>query len=133
MPSIKYIKELRQFHQEMWRRPLPAAAQLLWYKLMAEANLRYWPEWLVITNDQLSRILGVSSSCARDARDVLAKAGYIVYEQGDKFRQSRYHIVTADERKAETAETEEDQDVLFDQKETEENNGRNVHEPRKAV
>lgn len=127
MPSIEYIKELNSFYQEMRRHPLPASAQLLWYKLMAEANIRFWPEWMLISNDQLAAILGGSSSSARIARDDLSRAGYLVYNKGDKYRSSKYHVVTAEERETgiiPALEAEENQDDKFDQnKEREENNG----------
>lgn len=48
---MRYLTEINAFERLMDRHPLPGTAQLLWYKLMREANRQRWPEAIALDND----------------------------------------------------------------------------------
>lgn len=92
---MNYILEINAFERRMKRQPLPTTAQLLWYKLMAFANRRHWPEWFSVDNDRLTSILGAGSDqTVRKARRQLIDAGLLVYEKGVKKKPGRYKLVS---------------------------------------
>lgn len=90
---MNYILEINAFERRMKRQPLPIAAQLLWYKLMAFANRQHWPEWFTVDNERLTEILGASSDkTVRTARQQLIDSGLITYEKGVKGKPGRYKL-----------------------------------------
>ena len=91
---MNYMLEINAFERRMKRQPLPATAQLLWYKLMAFANRQHWPEWFSIDNDRLGGLLNSTAGTARTARDQLVKEGYIICQRGAKGRPNRYKLVS---------------------------------------
>lgn len=97
---MNYLTEINAFEKRMRRRPLPATAQLLWYKLMHFANRLYWPEWFAIDNERLAELLGVSTPSARAARDALLNDGLIECQRGTKMHPNQYHLVSIAELEA---------------------------------
>lgn len=92
---MNYILEINAFERRMKRQPLPTTAQLLWYKLMAFANRKHWPEWFSVDNDRLTTILGAGSDqTVRKARQQLIDAGLLIYEKGVKKKPGRYKLVS---------------------------------------
>ncbi len=98
---MNYLAEINAFERRMRRQPLPATAQLLWYKLMHFANRLYWPEWFSIDNDRLTEIMcACSDKTIRLARELLIKESYIEYKRGVKGRPSQYHMISLVEMEA---------------------------------
>lgn len=92
---MNYILEINAFERRMKRQPLPATAQLLWYKLMAFSNRLHWPEWFSVDNDRLTALLGSGSDkTVRTARQQLMDAGLLIYEKGVKKKPGRYKLVS---------------------------------------
>ena len=90
---MNYILEINAFERRMKRQPLPATAQLLWYKLMAFSNRLHWPEWFSVDNDRLTALLGSGSDkTVRTARQQLMDAGLLIYEKGVKKFQSTHPL-----------------------------------------
>ena len=98
---MNYLAEINAFERRMRRQPLPATAQLLWYKLMHFANRLYWPEWFVIDNERLAELLQSSTPTARAARDTLVREGYVQHRRGTKMHPNQYHMNSLVEMEAE--------------------------------
>lgn len=91
---MNYITEINAFEKRMRQQPLPANAQLLWYKLMAFANRLRWPEWFTIDNDRLAELLNTSLGTTRAARDQLIEAGLIEFRRGVKKHPNQYRLIS---------------------------------------
>ena len=92
---MNYILEINAFERRMRRQPLPTAAQLLWYKLMAFANRQHWPEWFTVDNERLTEILGANSDkTVRTARQQLIDSGLLIYKKGVKGSPGRYKLTS---------------------------------------
>lgn len=96
---MNYIREINAFEKRMKRAPLPTTAQLLWYKLMAFANWKHWPDSFFIDNETLASLLNAGSDqTARTARAQLVEAGLLIYEKGAKARPGTYKLISIAEQ-----------------------------------
>lgn len=91
--------EIKHFEKEMEKAPLPATAQLIWYKLMNLCNTLYWQEWFGIDNKRLAQICAVKKEdTIIKARQQLIDAGYIEFRGGTKAHPSKYRLIPYEER-----------------------------------
>ena len=75
---MNYISQLNGFRRWRGEHTLPASAQLLWYTLTGEQNIRLWPEEFSLSVTDLRRMMGgVSVNTLRRARNVLIEAGLL--------------------------------------------------------
>jgi hypothetical protein len=75
---MNYISQLNGFRRWRGEHMLPASAQLLWYTLTGEQNIRLWPEEFSVSVTDLRRMMGgVSVNTLRRARNVLIEAGLL--------------------------------------------------------
>lgn len=90
---MRYLTEINAFERMMDRQPLPALAQLLWYKLMREANRQRWPETFSLDNKTATALIGVTIHAFTSARKSLEAAGLLQFKQGVKGRPSTYRLI----------------------------------------
>ena len=90
---MRYLTEINAFERLMDRHPLPGTAQLLWYKLMREANRQRWPEAIALDNDTAMGLVGVTVHAFRKARTALSDAGLLEFSQGVKGQPSTYRLI----------------------------------------
>lgn len=90
---MRYLTEINAFEQLMDRHPLPGTAQLLWYKLMREANRQRWPEAIQLDQKGASELIGTSTHTFLKARTALSEAGLLEFAQGVKGQPSTYRLI----------------------------------------
>lgn len=90
---MNYIQQLNEFDRWLEANTLPAASQLLYYRLLAISNRCGWPEWIAVDVNRLMTITGVSKNTALAARDNLASAGFINIRKGKKGSPSKIKIL----------------------------------------
>lgn len=79
----------------MGKKPLSPLAQLLWFKLMHKANLERWPDYITVSNEELTVLVGVAQrNTVAKARKELTEAGYVEYTPGHKGSPGQYTIRT---------------------------------------
>ena len=75
---MNYISQLNGFRRWRGEHTLPASAQLLWYTLTGEQNIRLWPLEFSLSVTDLRRMMGgVSVNTFRRARNFLIEAGLL--------------------------------------------------------
>lgn len=73
--------------------PLSPLAQLLWYKLIQLENKERWPEYITVSNQDLTTLVNVSQrNTIAKARTELVEAGYLFYTPGRKGAPGRYTV-----------------------------------------
>ena len=81
---MRYLTEINAFERLMDRHPLPGTAQLLWYKLMREANRQRWPDSIQLDQKGALQLIGASINTFLKARTALSDAGLLEFSQGVK-------------------------------------------------
>jgi DnaD/phage-associated family protein len=90
---MAYIDYLSAFNRWLDKHPLPAAAQLLYYRLLDAFDLAGWPEQAQLDTGQLARMIGASDRrSVYKARDALAESGLISYSKGSRRGPGNYHL-----------------------------------------
>jgi len=80
---LNYLREINAFEKQMRQHPLSPTAQLLWYKLMQFANLKFWPESFQMDHSTVLDMLNTKSDHAvMVARKEIIQAGYLIYTRG---------------------------------------------------
>ena len=75
---MNYISQLNGFRRWRGQHALSPFAQLLWYSLTVEQNMRLWPERFCISSNDLRQIMGgVGPNTLRHARNELVEAGLV--------------------------------------------------------
>lgn len=90
---MRYLTEINAFERLMDRHPLSGTAQLLWYKLMREANRQRWPETISLDNKTAMSLIGVTIHAFMKARNALTEAGLLEFSQGVKGQPSTYRLI----------------------------------------
>lgn len=73
--------------------PLSPLAQLLWYKLIQIENRERWPEYVTVSNQDLTTLINVSQrNTVAKARTELVDTGYLYYTPGRKGAPGRYRL-----------------------------------------
>lgn len=100
---MNYISQLNGFRRWRGEHALPASAQLMWYTLTVEQNIRLWPEEFSVSVTDLRRMMGgVSVNTLRRARNVLIEAGLLEADMAavggeiSRFRLTRLYEEKAD-------------------------------------
>lgn len=87
---MNYITEINRFERSNSADPLSAAAQLLWYRLMHQANKCGWPDTFSCSNAELMRTMQISEPTLRRCRDELIEKKLIGYVRGDGHKAGTY-------------------------------------------
>ena len=90
---MRYLTEINAFERLMDRHPLPGTAQLLWYKLMREANRQRWPDSIQLDQKGALQLIGASINTFLKARTALSDAGLLEFSQGVKGQPSTYRLI----------------------------------------
>lgn len=92
---MNYLLEINAFERKMRERPLPIAAQLMWYKLMQFCNGLRWPETFQLDTARLSELMvGSSKHTVIEARRALIEAGFLEFKPGSKKCPSTYKLIS---------------------------------------
>lgn len=89
---MKAMHYLINFELMMDRQPLPARAQLLWYKLLG-LSICFSSKSFRLDNQRACLLLGCSAQKLVDARRSLIAAGLLEFEQGVKGKPSIYRLL----------------------------------------
>ena len=100
---VSYIDYLNAFHRWLENHYLPAASQLLYFRLLDVFNRCGWAEWVSVDNLRLMSMMGVGSKNALlRAREKLLEAGFLEYRRGKKGVPGQYKLVVRDARALQT-------------------------------
>ena len=92
---MNYLAEIIAFERWLENNYLTRDAQLLWYRLMYQANKCNWPEWVAVDNLRLMAAMQMSREATFiKVRDDLLKAGLIEYQKGQKRKPEQIQINT---------------------------------------
>ena len=90
---MSYIDLINGFERVCESEALPAASQLLWYKLIYLFNRRGWPEWVQVDNMRLMSVSGIKDEKTLiRSRSKLIELGLFEYKPGKKGFPGRYRI-----------------------------------------
>lgn len=90
---MSYIDLINGFERVCESEALPAASQLLWYKLIYLFNRRGWPEWVQVDNMRLMSVSGIKDEKTLiRSRSKLIELGLFEYKPGKKGFPGRYSI-----------------------------------------
>ena len=91
---MNYLAEIIAFERWLENNYLTRDAQLLWYRLMYQANKCNWPEWVAVDNLRLMAAMQMSREATFiKVRDDLLKAGLIEYQKGKKGSPNKYRLI----------------------------------------
>ena len=91
---MNYLAEIIAFERWLENNYLTRDAQLLWYRLMYQANKCNWPEWVTVDNLRLMAAMQMSREATFiKVRDDLLKAGLIEYQKGKKGSPNKYRLI----------------------------------------
>ena len=92
--GLNYLAEIIAFERWLENNYLTRDAQLLWYRLMYQANKCNWPEWVTVDNLRLMAAMQMSREATFiKVRDDLLKAGLIEYQKGKKGSPNKYRLI----------------------------------------
>lgn len=92
---MSYIDLINGFERVCESEALPAASQLLWYKLIYLFNRRGWPEWVQVDNMRLMSVAGIrDEKTLIRSRSKLIELGLFEYKPGKKGSPGKYKINT---------------------------------------
>ena len=90
---MSYIDLINGFERVCESEALPAASQLLWYKLIYLSNRRGWPEWVQVDNLRLMSVTGIrDEKTLIRSRNKLIELGLFEYKPGKKGCPGKYRI-----------------------------------------
>ena len=90
---MNYIAEINAFEKWLEGNYLPAASQLLWYKLLMLFNRCGWSEWITVDNQRLMALIQIKRDATFiEQRNKLVEAGLISYQRGKKGSPNRYKL-----------------------------------------
>ena len=90
---MSYIDLINGFERVCESEALPAASQLLWYKLIYLSNRRGWPEWVQVDNMRLMSVTGIKDEKTLiRSRNKLIELGLFEYKPGKKGCPGKYRI-----------------------------------------
>lgn len=90
---MSYIDLINGFERVCESEALPAASQLLWYKLIYLSNRRGWPEWVQVDNMRLMSVAGIrDEKTLIRSRNKLIELGLFEYKPGKKGCPGKYRI-----------------------------------------
>ena len=90
---MSYIELINGFERVCESEALPAASQLLWYKLIYLFNRRGWPEWVQVDNMRLMSVAGIrDEKTLIRSRSKLIELGLFEYKPGKKGSPGKYKI-----------------------------------------
>lgn len=96
MNYIEQINRFNRFTERVTR--LSSGAQLLWYKLMDQANQAFWPDWVQVGTRTLMELMSIESEKTfHKLRKELLDNGLIDVERGKRGKLPRYHLYQFDE------------------------------------
>jgi len=90
---MTYIDYLNRFHLWIESNAMPAASQLMYFKLLHVFNRAGWPESVQVDNRRMEVMMeGMSLPAIVRARDKLIAAGFIGFRKVKKGCPNRYYL-----------------------------------------
>ncbi len=91
----KPMEHLKQWHN-LYQGVLTPNETALYINFFMNANCRFWPEWIELTDSQLSLGTNISVKRIPDVVNALRQKGLIVFERGKGKQPSKYKLCSLD-------------------------------------